>query len=489
MTMTRRPVREGLYDSTQEHDACGVGFIAHLKNQKSHKIIEDGLEILVRLTHRGAAGADPREGDGAGILFQLDDGFFRTVAEEQGIALPEPGRYAVAQVFFPQNDDYRETCRRIFAQTVAEEGLKLLGWRRVPTDRVRADLPPAVVAREPVIEQAFIAAGDEIPDQAAFERKLFVARKVIGHRVRALGRDDPAAFYICSMSSRTIVYKGMFLAYQLPAYYADLRDARLESAFAIVHQRFSTNTLPAWELAHPFRMVAHNGEINTLRGNINWMNARRHAMKSELLGKDLEKIWPVIVEGQSDTACFDNALELLVMGGYELAHAAMLMIPEAWSGNPLMDEDRRAFYEYHAALMEPWDGPAAVVFTDGVRIGATLDRNGLRPARYLVTKDDIVIGASEAGVLDVPEDKIVKKWRLQPGKMFLVDLEQGRIIDDDELKRELARRRPYKAWLKETQYKLEELPEEIAPQTPEHEDIVRRQRMFGYTMEDLKLII
>ncbi len=489
MTMTRRPVREGLYDSTREHDACGVGFIAHLKNQKSHKIIEDGLEILVRLTHRGAAGADPREGDGAGILFQLDDGFFRTVAEEQGIALPEPGRYAVAQVFFPQNDDYRETCRRIFAQTVAEEGLKLLGWRRVPTDRVRADLPPAVVAREPVIEQAFIAAGDEIPNQAAFERKLFVARKVIGHRVRALGRDDPAAFYICSMSSRTIVYKGMFLAYQLPAYYADLRDARLESAFAIVHQRFSTNTLPAWELAHPFRMVAHNGEINTLRGNINWMNARRHAMKSELLGKDLEKIWPVIVEGQSDTACFDNALELLVMGGYELAHAAMLMIPEAWSGNPLMDEDRRAFYEYHAALMEPWDGPAAVVFTDGVRIGATLDRNGLRPARYLVTKDDIVIGASEAGVLDVPEDKIVKKWRLQPGKMFLVDLEQGRIIDDDELKRDLARRRPYKAWLKETQYKLEELPEEIAPQTPEHEDIVRRQRMFGYTMEDLKLII
>ncbi len=489
MTMTRKIVREGLYDSSREHDACGVGFVAHIKNQKSHEIIEMGMEILVRLTHRGAVGADPREGDGAGILIQLPDRFFRAIAREQGWDLPPLGEYAVAQVFFPQGADYREECRRIFEKTLTEEGLKLIAWRRVPTDRKAADLPPAVVAREPVIEQAFIAPAKDFPDQDAFERKLFVARKVISHRIRALGRDDPAAFYICSMSSRTIVYKGMFLSHQLPAYYADLRDPRVESALALVHQRFSTNTLPAWELAHPFRMIAHNGEINTLRGNINWMNARRHSMKSKLLGEDLKKIWPVITEGQSDTACFDNALELLVMGGYDLAHAAMLMIPEAWENNPLMDPERRAFYEYHAALMEPWDGPAAIAFTDGRKIGATLDRNGLRPARYVITKDDLVIGASEAGVLDVPEEKIVKKWRLQPGKMFLVDLEEGRIVDDAELKGRLARARPYREWLAKTQLKLEELPAEIPPLAPDHETLLERQRMFGYTLEDLKVIM
>jgi len=488
MTMTRKPIREGLYDSRFEHDACGVGFVAHIKNEKSHEIIEKGLEILVRLTHRGAVGADPREGDGAGILIQLPDAFFRSIAPDLGIELPPEGRYAVAQVFFQKDEAKRAKARAIFEQTLKEEGLRLLGWRRVPTDAKAADLPPAVVAREPVIEQAFIACPED-KDQDAFERKLFVARKVISRRVREAELDDPAAFYICSMSSRTIVYKGMFLSHQLPAYYADLRNPKLASALALVHQRFSTNTLPAWELAHPFRMIAHNGEINTLRGNINWMNARRHSMKSKLLGKDLEKIWPVIAEGQSDTACFDNALELLVMGGYELAHAAMMMIPEAWNGNPLMDEERRAFYEYHAALMEPWDGPAAVVFTDGRKIGAMLDRNGLRPARYLITSDDLVIGASEAGVLDVPEEKIVKKWRLQPGKMFLVDLEQGRIVDDDELKKDLARRRPYREWLKKTQIRIEELPEEIEPLAPDHETLLPRQRMFGYTIEDLKMIL
>ncbi len=483
-----RPERIGLYDPRHEHDACGVGFVAHIKNRKSHEIIEQGLEILIRLTHRGAAGADPREGDGAGILIQVPDEFLRAVCADLGIELPAYGEYAVGQIFFPKDEAHRAACIEIVERTLAEEGLPCLGWRDVPTDATRADLPESVVACEPVIRQVFIGRG-EIADQDAFERKLFVARKVISRRVAELGFDDPAKFYICSMSSRTLVYKGMFLSHQVSAYYEDLRDARMKSALALVHQRFSTNTFPAWELAHPFRMIAHNGEINTLRGNINWMNARRHSMKSRLLGEDIHKIWPVITEGQSDTACFDNALELLVMGGYSLTHAAMLMIPEAWAGNPLMDEKRRAFYEHHAALMEPWDGPAAVAFTDGRQIGATLDRNGLRPARYLITDDDLVIMASEMGVLDVPEEKIVKKWRLQPGKMFLIDLEQGRIIDDEELKNELASARPYAKILAETQIHLEDLPEEVPTMAPDHATLLDRQQAFGYTQEDLKFLI
>ncbi len=483
------PKKQGMYDPAHEHDACGVGFVAHIKNRKSHDIIEKGIEILNRLTHRGAAGADPREGDGAGILIQIPDAFFQAVTPELNIELPAEGSYGVGMVFMPQDESHRKACEAEVEKSIAAEGQKVLGWRDVPCDAVRADLPESVTRCEPFIRQVFIGRGDNCADQNAFERKLYVLRRVAKNAVDALGFDDPAKFYFASMSSRTLVYKGMFHSHQVGAYYEDLRDARMTSALALVHQRFSTNTFPAWELAHPFRMVAHNGEINTVRGNINWMNARRHSMKSELLGDDLAKIWPIIGEGQSDTACFDNALELLVMGGYSLAHAAMLLIPEAWSGNNLMDEKRKAFYEYYAALMEPWDGPAAVAFTDGRQIGATLDRNGLRPARYLVTDDDLVVMASEMGVLDIPEEKIVKKWRLQPGKMFLIDLEKGCIIPGGDMKSELASKKPYEKILAETQIQLESLPEEVPTMAPEHSDLLDRQQAFGYSQEDLKFLM
>jgi glutamate synthase (NADPH/NADH) large chain len=351
--MTRLPERQGLYDPRNEHDACGVGFVAHIKNRKSHQIVEQGLEILLRLTHRGAVGADPREGDGAGILLQIPDAFFRAVTSDLGFTLPAEGEYGVGMVFLPQGEEARRRCETVVEQAIADEGQVLLGWRDVPTDAVNADLPESVTCCEPVIRQVFVGKGAGIADPDAFERKLFVLRRVAKNRIDALGIADPANFYFASFSSRTIVYKGLFLSHQVGAYYEDLADARLTSALALVHQRFSTNTFPAWELAHPFRMVAHNGEINTVRGNLNWMNARRHSMKSALLGDDLDKIWPISAEGQSDTACFDNAIELLAMGGYPLAHAAMLLIPEAWAGNALMDDERRAFYEHHAALMEP----------------------------------------------------------------------------------------------------------------------------------------
>ena len=483
------PRKQGLYNPQQEHDACGVGFIAHIKNQKSHDIVEKGLEILLRLTHRGAAGADPREGDGAGILLQIPDAFFQAVTSSLDITLPKDGEYGVGMVFLPQDKAHRTTCENIIEETIEAEGLTLLGWRDVPVDGVHADLPESVTSCEPFIRQVFIGMGDNINNQDAFERKLYVIRKVARNYIHDLNLNDPAKFYFASMSSRTIVYKGMFLSHQVGAYYEDLKDARMTSALALVHQRFSTNTFPAWELAHPFRMVAHNGEINTVRGNINWMNARRHSMKSGVLGEDLDKIWPVIAENQSDTACFDNALELLLMGGYSLTHAAMLLIPEAWSGNHLMDKKRKAFYEHHAALMEPWDGPAAVAFTDGRQIGATLDRNGLRPARYLVTDDDLVVMASEMGVLDIPEEKIVKKWRLQPGKMFLIDLEKGQIIDDESIKNELANEKDYAKILAETQIQIEDLEANVEVQQPDHATLLNKQQAFGYTQENLKFLM
>ncbi len=489
MSSSALPPKQGLYDPSHEHDACGVGFVAHIKNRKSHNIIQQGLEILLHLTHRGAVGADPREGDGAGILIQIPDTFFRAVTPELGITLPAEGEYGVGQVFFPQNGDHRATCKDIIETAIREEGQEVLGWRNVPTDSARAGLPESVTRCEPAISQVFVGRGNRCTDQDAFERKLYTIRRVAANRIEAQHFEDEAAFYFASLSSRTIVYKGMFLSHQLGAYYTDLRDERLASALALVHQRFSTNTFPAWELAHPFRMIAHNGEINTLRGNINWMNARKQHMSSKLLGDDLAKLWPIIPEGQSDSACFDNALELLVAGGYSLAHAAMLLIPEAWSGNNLMEEKRKAFYEYHAALMEPWDGPAGVAFTDGRQIGATLDRNGLRPARYLVTEDDLVVMASEMGVLAIPEEKIVRKWRLQPGKMFLIDLEEGRIIDDAEIKAKLADARPYQRILAQTQIQLEELPAEVAPMPEDHATLLDRQQAFGYTQEHLRFLM
>ncbi len=483
MSFSALPPRHGLYEPANEHDACGVGFVCDIKNRRSHQIVRQGLEILERLTHRGAVGADPKAGDGAGILVQIPDAFFRSVV---GFDLPAPGRYGVGLAFLPQEETARIAIQAVMERQIAESGQILLGWRDAPTDN--SDLGDSVLPTEPRIRQVFVGRGANCPDQDSFERKLFVMRKRMDKCLRESGYGKSAC-YVTSLSSRTITYKGMLLAHQVGRYYLDLQDERFESALALVHQRFSTNTFPTWDLAQPFRMICHNGEINTLRGNVNWMAARRHTMRSEILGDDLDLIWPLIPEGQSDSACFDNALELLVMGGYSLAHAMMLLIPEAWAGNDLMDERRRAFYEYHAALMEPWDGPAAVAFTDGRQIGATLDRNGLRPARYLITSDDLVIMASEMGVLDIPEERIVKKWRLQPGRMFLIDLEQQRIIDDEELKADLSARHPYREWLDRTQIHLDELPTDVAPMAPDSDTLLDAQQAFGYTQEDVKFLL
>ena len=478
------PPAQGLYDPRNEHDACGVGFVANIKGQKSHALLRQGLGILDRLTHRGAVGADPLAGDGAGILLQIPHGFFR---EEAAFALPAEGDYAIGMVFLPRNEASRIACEETIEALLAAEGQDLLGWRDVPVNN--GGLGHSVKPTEPVVRQVFVGRGANCADRQVFERKLFVIRKQIEKRIREAELEGGRAFYFTSLSSRTIVYKGMLLARQVGEYYQDLRDERMQTALALVHQRFSTNTFPTWDLAHPFRMIAHNGEINTLRGNVNWMAARKNSMASDILGDDLDKIWPLIPEGQSDSACFDNALELLVAGGYSLAHAMMLLIPEAWGGNKLMDPKRRAFYEYHAALMEPWDGPAAVAFTDGRQIGATLDRNGLRPARYLITDDDLVVMASEMGVLDIPEEKIVKKWRLQPGKMFLIDTEQGRIIDDAELKQQLAGAHPYQDWLDKTQIRLDELPADVAPMAPDAQTLLHTQQAFGYSQEDIKFLL
>ncbi len=480
------PAQQGLYDPRHEHDACGVGFVAHIKGKQNHDMVRQGLQILENLTHRGAVGADPLAGDGAGILIQIPDAFLRKSCAAQGVTLPAAGEYGVGMVFLPREAAARTACERVLADKIAAEGQTLLGWRDVPVDNT--SLGESVKAVEPVIRQVFIGHGKKCKDADSFERKLFVIRKIVEHAVCNLPKAQGQGFYIPSLSARTIVYKGMLLADQVGKYYLDLQDERVVSALALVHQRFSTNTFPTWNLAHPFRMIAHNGEINTLRGNVNWMSARHAAMSSRLLGEDLEKLWPLIVEGQSDSACFDNALELLVAGGYSLPHAMMLLIPEAWSGNPLMDEERRAFYEYHAALMEPWDGPAAVAFTDGRMIGATLDRNGLRPARYLITDDDVVLMASEMGVLDIPQHKIVKKWRLQPGRMFLIDLQAGRIVDDAELKQQLASAKPYRQWIEKSRYFLGDLPE--ARDKPVlQESLLDTQQAFGYSQEDLKFIL
>ena len=484
------PQRQGLYDPAQEHDACGVGFVAHIKNHKSHLIVTQGLQILKNLEHRGATGYDPLLGDGAGILLQLPDTFLREEALTLGIALPAAGAYACGIVFLPQSMNGRAACESAMARIIYEEGQHFLGWRDVPRDNT--GLAQAARDIEPVVRQVFIGRDASCTDQEAFERKLFVIRKRVEHAVRRMNLADMDRFYIPSLSSRTIVYKGMLLAAQVGSYFLDLQDERLVSAIALVHQRFSTNTFPTWDLAHPFRMIAHNGEINTVRGNINWMAARQQAMRSKWLGEDLEKLWPLIIDGQSDSASFDNALELLVMGGYSLTHAMMMLIPEAWASNGLIDEERRDFYEFHAPLMEPWDGPAAVAFTDGRQIGATLDRNGLRPARYLITDDDIVLMASEMGVLTFPEEKIVKKWRLQPGKMFLIDLEAGRIIDDAELKHAIATEQPYAEWVKESRVFLTDLMPELAAKGAKPklaESLLDTQQAFGYTQEDLKFIL
>ncbi|MCI4430325.1 MAG: glutamate synthase subunit alpha [Burkholderiales bacterium] len=477
----------GLYHPAHEHDACGVGFVAHIKGQRAHAIVVQGLKILENLDHRGAVGADKLMGDGAGILIQIPDEYFRAEMSAQGVHLPAPGEYGVGMIFLPKEHASRLACVQELERAVKAEGQVLLGWRDVPVD---SDLPmsPTVRTKEPVMRQIFIGRGPDVIVPDALERKLYVIRKTASSSIQALKLTHSREYYVPSMSCRTIIYKGLLLADQVGKYFKDLADPRVVSALAMVHQRFSTNTFPEWPLAHPYRMVAHNGEINTVKGNFNWMRAREGVMKSPVLGEDLKKLYPISFEGQSDTATFDNALELLTMSGYPMAQAMMMMIPEAWEQHTMMDERRRAFYEYHAAMLEPWDGPASMVFTDGRQIGATLDRNGLRPARYIVTDDDLVVMASECGVLPIPESKIVKKWRLQPGKMFLIDLDQGRIVDDEELKHQFASAKPYRQWTDAVRIKLEDVAP-LAEATNFSESLLDRQQAFGYTQEDIKFLL
>jgi len=480
---------QGLYDPSNEHDACGVGFVAHIKGQKSHAIVGQALKILENLDHRGAVGADALMGDGAGILIQLPDALYREEMAKLGVTLPAPGEYGVGMVFLPKEHASRLACEQELERAVLAEGQVLLGWRDVP---VNLDMPmsPRVREKEPVIRQIFIGRGNDVIVQDALERKLYVIRKTASAAIQHLNLKHGKEYYVPSMSSRTIIYKGLLLADQVGTYYLDLQDERCVSALGLVHQRFSTNTFPEWPLAHPYRYVAHNGEINTVKGNYNWMKAREGVMSSPVLGDDLKKLYPISFPDQSDTATFDNCLELMTMAGYPISQAVMMMIPEPWEQHTTMDERRKAFYEYHAAMLEPWDGPASIVFTDGRQIGATLDRNGLRPSRYCITDDDMVIMGSESGVLPVPENKIVRKWRLQPGKMFLIDLEQGRMIDDEELKAGLTNTKPYKQWIENVRIKLDDVKghEGEAAQTSAV-TLLDRQQAFGYSQEDIKFLM
>ena len=484
---------QGLYQSNQEHDACGVGFVAHIKGQKSHAIVSQALKILENLDHRGAVGADKLMGDGAGILIQIPDALYRQEMALQGVVLPPLGEYGVGIIFLPKEQASKEACEQEMERAIKAEGQVLLGWRDVP---INQDMPmsPTVRAKEPLIRQVFIGRGNDVIVQDALERKLYVIRKTASAAIQNLQLKHSKEYYVPSMSSRTVIYKGLLLADQVGTYFLDLRDERCVSALGLVHQRFSTNTFPEWPLAHPYRYVAHNGEINTVKGNYNWMKAREGVMSSPVLGADLQKLYPISFADQSDTATFDNCLELLTMSGYPISQAVMMMIPEPWEQHTTMDERRRAFYEYHAAMLEPWDGPASIVFTDGRQIGATLDRNGLRPSRYCITDEDVVIMGSESGVLPVPENKIVRKWRLQPGKMFLIDLEQGRMIDDEELKAGLANSKPYKQWIENLRIRLDDLQAQASDaqasgQLPTKDSLLDLQQAFGYTQEDIKFLM
>ncbi len=483
----KRPERQGLYDPQFEHESCGVGFVANMKGVKSHQIVQQGLQILVNLEHRGACGFEENTGDGAGILIQMPDKFLRAVAKEEHFDLPPAGQYGVGMVFLPQEKQQRQKIEERFEQVVRAEGQKFLGWRTVPTDN--STLGETAKSEEPFVRMAFVGRNPAIKDDLAFERKLYVIRHRLFNEVRYAGAPGGSFFYIPSFSSRTIVFKGMLTTAQVAEFYPDLSDPRMESALALVHSRFSTNTFPSWDRAHPYRYVAHNGEINTLRGNVNWMHARESQFASPLFGEDMEQLKPIVHQDGSDSAMFDNCFEFLVLSGRPLAHAAVMMIPEPWANHTSMPKDLRDFYEYHASLMEPWDGPAAVAFTDGTQIGAVLDRNGLRPCRYYVTKDDLVVMASEVGVLDIEPERVAHKGRLQPGRIFLVDTKEGRIISDEEIKASLAKEHPYGEWLKDNLVKLEELPSGKEPAHPDHDTVTTRQFAFGYTQEDLNLII
>ncbi|MEB0055233.1 glutamate synthase-related protein [Variovorax sp. LG9.2] len=482
--------QHGLYSASNEHDACGLGFVAHIKGEKRHDIVTQALKILENIDHRGAVGADKLMGDGAGILIQIPDALYREEMSKLGVTLPPYGEYGVGMIFLPKEHASRMACEQEMERAIKAEGQVLLGWRDVPVNR-EMPMSPAVKKTEPILRQVFIGRGNDVIVQDALERKLYVIRKTASANIQNLALKHSTEYYVPSMSSRTVVYKGLLLADQVGTYYFDLLDERCISAIGLVHQRFSTNTFPKWPLAHPYRYVAHNGEINTVRGNYNWMKAREGVMASPVLGPDLKKLYPISFAGQSDTATFDNCLELMTMAGYPISQAVMMMIPEPWEQHTTMDERRRAFYEYHAAMMEPWDGPASIVFTDGRQIGATLDRNGLRPSRYCVTDDDLVIMASESGVLPIPEHKILRKWRLQPGKMFLIDLEQGRMIDDDELKAYVVNTKPYKQWIENLRIKLDSVGSTVTPvEIPVSAvSLLDRQQAFGYTQEDIKFLM
>src|SRR5579883_3302218 len=484
---TLRPGKQGLYDPWYEHDACGVGFVVDVKGRKSHRILEQALTVLRNLDHRGACGCEPNTGDGAGVLLQMPHAFFREVARKARLPALEPGAYGTGLVFLPRSPTKRRRLEEHFEHIVQSEGQTVLGWRTVPTDN--RSLGETARSCEPFIRQIFIGRADGLADDMAFERKLYVIRKRAYAELRASTIDGAEYWYLPSLSYKTFVYKGMLLTEQLAQYYADLTHPAMETALALVHSRFSTNTFPSWDRAHPYRYLAHNGEINTLRGNINWMRAREALFESELFGEDVKKIRPIVNPYGSDSAMFDNTLELLVLAGRSLPHAVMMMIPEPWSNHESMDPDLRAFYQYHSSLMEPWDGPASIAFTDGKRIGAVLDRNGLRPSRYYVTKDDLVIMASEAGVLEVPAQDVVQKGRLQPGRMFLVDTEQGRIIGDEEIKRSVATEHPYRVWLDEHLVHLKDLPAAAELPPPDPDMLRARQIAFGYTFEDERTLL
>ena len=485
MNVPGLPRQQGLYDPQHERDSCGIGFVVNIKGQQSHEIVRKGLQVLENLTHRGAQGSDPYTGDGAGILLQVPHAFLRHAAKDVGVLLPGAGEYGVGQLFLPPNAEARRLCEKLFAEVIHEEGMRLLGWRDVPVNSER--IGAAARTTEPCMRQVFIAR--DALNESQFERKLYVIRKRVETAVKVSAIQGREHFYVSSLSANTIVYKGLLLPHQMASYYQDLTDSRMVSALALVHSRFSTNTFPTWPLAHPYRYVCHNGEINTLKGNVNWMKARQGRLHSELFGTDMEKLFPIVSENQSDSACLDNALEFLLLGGRSLPHAMMMLIPEPWVANPQMDLDRRGFYQYHAAMMEPWDGPAAVCFTDGKMIGATLDRNGLRPCRYQVTTDGLVVLASEAGVLPVEAKDIRMKGRLQPGRMFLVDTVQGRIIDDEEIKADIVGRKPYRSWVTQYGVSLDELPDPLNVPQPDHPTIRQRQQAFGYTVEELKMVI
>jgi len=480
------PPAQGLYDPAHEHDACGIGFVASISGQKSHEIIKKGVQVLLNLAHRGACGCDPETGDGAGVLIQIPHKFFARECEKLGFRLPKPGTYGVGMTFLPVEKHQRLTCEGILERIIKEERLSLLGWRDTPV--YASAIGRVARASQPYIQQIFVGCAPGL-DEDAFERKLYVVRKRAENEIRESGIEDAEMFYIPSLSCRTIVYKGLLLAQQITNFYRELADPDVVSALCLVHQRFSTNTFPSWQRAHPYRYIAHNGEINTLRGNVNWMYARQSLLSSPLFGDDIKKLHPIIAPDGSDSANFDNAVELLLQAGRSLPHVMAMLIPEAWSGNPHMKPEKRAFYEYHACVMEPWDGPAAIAFTDGRVIGATLDRNGLRPGRYVVTHDGLVVMASEAGVLDVAPEQVKRKGRLQPGKMFLVDTVEGRIISDKEIKQKLSSRRPYAEWLKENQITIDQLPEPTRMHYPDAETLLRRQRAFGYSDEDLGMIL